>query len=40
MTAFVDKCLARPLTVVSDGMACFTVTAKAGVHDRTVVQRQ
>ena len=37
MTAFVDKCLVRPLTVVSDGLACFTVTAKAGVHDRTVV---
>ena len=37
MIAFVDKCLVRPLTVVSDGLACFTVTAKAGVHERTVV---
>ena len=37
LTAFVDKCFVRPLTVVSDGLACFTVTAKAGVHDRIVV---
>jgi transposase-like protein len=37
VTAFVDKCLVRPLTVVSDGLACFTVTAKAGVHERIVV---
>ena len=37
MTTFVDKRLVRPLTVVSDGLACFTVTAKAGVHDRIVV---
>ncbi|MDP9095336.1 MAG: IS1595 family transposase [Pseudomonadota bacterium] len=37
MTVFVDKRLVRPLTVVSDGLACFTVTAKAGVHDRIVV---
>lgn len=37
VTAFVDKHLVRPLTVVSDGLACFTVTAKAGVHDRIVV---
>jgi hypothetical protein len=37
MTAFVNKCLVRPLTVVSDGLACFTVTAKAGVHERIVV---
>ena len=35
--AFVDKCLARPLTVVSDGLSCFTVTADAGVHERIVV---
>ena len=37
VTAFVDKSLVRPLTVVSDGLACFTVTAKAGVHDRIVI---
>lgn len=37
VTAFVDKCLVRPLSVVSDGLACFTVTAKAGVHERIVV---
>ena len=27
VTAFVEKCLVPPLTVVSDGLACFTVTA-------------
>jgi len=37
VSAFVDKCLARLLTVVSDGLACFTVTAQAGVHERIVV---
>jgi transposase-like protein len=37
MTDFVNKSLVRPLTVVSDGLACFTVTAKAGVHERIVV---
>ncbi|MBC7598469.1 MAG: IS1595 family transposase [Polaromonas sp.] len=37
VTAFVDKRLVRPLTVVSDGLACFTVTAKAGIHERIVV---
>lgn len=37
IAGFADKCLVRPLTVVSDGLACFTVTAKAGVHDRIVV---
>ena len=37
VTGFVDKCLVRPLTVVSDGLACFTVTAKAGLHERIVV---
>jgi len=37
MTAFVNKCLVRPLTVVSDGLAYFTVTANAGVHHRIVV---
>jgi hypothetical protein len=35
--AFVDRCLVRPLTVVSDGLSCFTVTAGAGVHERIVV---
>jgi transposase-like protein len=29
--AFVNKCLVRPLTVVSDGLSAFTVTASAGV---------
>jgi transposase-like protein len=37
VAAFVDKRLVRPLTVVSDGLACFTVTAKAGIHERIVV---
>lgn len=37
VAAFVQKCLVRPLTVVSDGLACFTVTARAGVHERIVV---
>jgi transposase-like protein len=37
MTDFVNKRLVRPLTVVSDGLACFSVTAKAGVHERIVV---
>ena len=35
--AFVDRCLVRPLTVVSDGLSCFTVSAEAGVHERIVV---
>jgi transposase-like protein len=34
---FADKRLVRPLTVVSDGLACFTVTATGGIHDRIVV---
>jgi transposase-like protein len=37
VSAFVDKCLVRPLTVVSDGLACFTVSAAAGVHERIVI---
>jgi transposase-like protein len=37
VTAFVDKHLVRPLTVVSDALSCFTVTAEAGVHERIVV---
>jgi transposase-like protein len=37
LTDFVNKRLVRPLTVVSDGLACFSVTAKAGVHERIVV---
>ena len=37
VAAFVDKCLVRPLTVVSDGLSCFTVSAEAGVHERIVV---
>lgn len=35
--AFVDRHLVRPLTAVSDGLSCFTVTAEAGVHERVVV---
>jgi transposase-like protein len=37
MTEFVNKRLVRPLTVVSDGLACFKVSADAGVHQRIVV---
>jgi transposase-like protein len=37
MTTFVNKRLVRPLTVVSDGLACFNVSAEAGVHERIVV---
>ena len=37
MTEFVNKRLVRPLTVVSDGLACFKVSAEAGVHERIVV---
>ena len=37
MTTFVHKRLVRPLTVVSDGLACFNVSAEAGVHERIVV---
>ena len=36
-TNFMAKSMALPLTVVSDGLGCFTVTAEMGaVHDRTV----
>lgn len=34
--AFAAKRLARPLTVVSDGLGCFTATATAGMHERVV----
>jgi transposase-like protein len=37
MADFVNKRLVRPLTVVSDGLACFKVSAEAGVHERIVV---
>ena len=37
ITALVDKSLVRPLGVVSDGLACFIVTARTGIHDRIVV---
>ena len=37
MTDFVNKRLMRPLTVISDGLACFKVSAEAGVHERIVV---
>jgi hypothetical protein len=33
---FCDHHLVRPLTVVSDGLDCFKVTADAGVHERIV----
>lgn len=36
MLAFAARSLQRPLTVVSDGLACFIATEKAGVHDRVV----
>jgi ribosomal protein L37AE/L43A len=36
MTEFAERSLARPLTVVSDGLACFLATEKAGVHERIV----
>ena len=34
--AFAAKSLVRPLTVVSDGLGCFTAAAGAGVHKRHV----
>jgi ribosomal protein L37AE/L43A len=34
--AFAAKSLARPLTVVSDGLGCFTAAESAGVHKRIV----
>jgi ribosomal protein L37AE/L43A len=34
--AFAAKSLVRPLTVVSDGLGCFTAAADAGVHERIV----
>jgi hypothetical protein len=37
MTEFAAHSLARPLTVVSDGLACFTaMAADAGLHDRNI----
>lgn len=36
MADFAAKSLARPLTVVSDGLACFTAAEQAGVHERIV----
>lgn len=33
---FAAKSLVRPLTVVSDGLACFIATNQAGVHERIV----
>jgi hypothetical protein len=36
MTDFAARTLVRPLTVVSDGLACFQATEKAGVHERIV----
>lgn len=36
VTEFAARSLARPLTVVSDGLPCFLATDKAGVHERVV----
>lgn len=36
MSDFAATSLVRPLTVVSDGLACFLVAEQAGVHERTV----
>jgi hypothetical protein len=36
LAAFIAKSMVRPLTVVSDGLVCFTTAEDAGVHDRTV----
>jgi ribosomal protein L37AE/L43A len=36
ITDFAARTLVRPLTVVSDGLACFLATEKAGVHERIV----
>jgi hypothetical protein len=33
---FAARSLARPLTVVSDGLGCFTAMAAAGVHERII----
>ena len=36
LSDFAAKSLVRPLTVVSDGLACFTALQDAGVHEPTV----
>ena len=36
LSDFADKSLMRPLTVVSDGLACFKVLEEAGVHEPIV----
>jgi ribosomal protein L37AE/L43A len=36
LAEFMAKSLVRPLTVVSDGLACFTAAQDAGVHQATV----
>lgn len=36
MTDFAARSLVRPLTVVSDGLACFLASENAGVHERIV----
>ena len=36
MSDFAAKSLARPLTVVSDGLKCFLTMQNAGVHERVV----
>lgn len=36
LQTFADHSLVRPLTVVSDGLSCFTVTETTGVHERII----
>ena len=36
LSSFAAKSLVRPLSVVSDGLACFTALQQAGVHEVTV----
>ena len=36
LSDFAAKSLVRPLTVVSDGLACFTALQAAGVHEQTI----
>ena len=36
LSSFAAKSLVRPLSVVSDGLACFTALRRAGVHEVTV----
>jgi hypothetical protein len=36
LSEFAARSLARPLTVISDGLACFTALQEAGVHEPTI----